>query len=559
MSSAQVEGLLQRLVAQFESPYDFLRELVQNAMDAGSDRVEVTLESHPTDGDEVVYELTVVDTGAGMDETVIDNELTRLFSSGKAGDRTMAGGFGIGFVSVFAWEPDAVLLQTGRSGEAWELLFRADKSFEKVRLDVPVEGTTVILFRQGRPSERAGIAEAVRDSLWRWCRFAPLEVTFEDLDVGEGAELIQDSPEPLDPSLSIVDERGDSRLRVSFGVPPHAVLLRQGLILAEGAPAGQLPEVAGAVHRGVEHLQVWADSPLLRTTMARDKVVDDAGRDEVGRRILEMIEQLRASLFGRVERWVALEGPWTAERHLTYGMLLGHLLLETERPDGSHLDELRRRRIVRLAGEAGPASLKGLRQALKGWPVLVSSAEWRDDRDRDGSERAMLDRALAGGIPVLVGDMRDEGTWLLRMCAAGDLRPVALSSGASRLEPLEGEAAGLCDLAARLLGGAGLGRLRCQLARFIDHREGDLPLFGVELDEGSLLAYCGDVPPPASELAGRTIWLNRDHVLTQASMRTYGVHPLISTMSLAMAVLGQLGSDAPEPGDLAAAAEGLRP
>ena len=39
-SASEVDGLLARLVAQFESPYDFVREVVQNAMDAGSDRVE---------------------------------------------------------------------------------------------------------------------------------------------------------------------------------------------------------------------------------------------------------------------------------------------------------------------------------------------------------------------------------------------------------------------------------------------------------------------------------------------------------------------------------------
>ena len=115
MSAAEVDALLERLVAQFESPYDFLRELVQNAMDAGSDRVEVTLESHPlrqtdpgAEPDELIFELTVLDTGAGMDEAIIDQELTRLFASGKSGDRTMAGGFGIGFVSVFAWEPEPI-------------------------------------------------------------------------------------------------------------------------------------------------------------------------------------------------------------------------------------------------------------------------------------------------------------------------------------------------------------------------------------------------------------------------------------------------------------------
>jgi DNA topoisomerase VI subunit B len=94
---SEVDALLERLVAQFAGPYDFLRELVQNALDAGSDRAEVVLETHTEVGgeaDEVVYELRVSDAGRGMDEAVIDGGLTRLFASTKADDRTMAGGYG---------------------------------------------------------------------------------------------------------------------------------------------------------------------------------------------------------------------------------------------------------------------------------------------------------------------------------------------------------------------------------------------------------------------------------------------------------------------------------
>ena len=41
--STETDRLLEQLVGQFASPYDFLRELVQNAMDAQSESVEVVL------------------------------------------------------------------------------------------------------------------------------------------------------------------------------------------------------------------------------------------------------------------------------------------------------------------------------------------------------------------------------------------------------------------------------------------------------------------------------------------------------------------------------------
>src|SRR5262245_5869296 len=78
--------------------------------------------------------------------------------------------------------------------------------------------------------------------------------------------------------LSIVDDRGDASVHVAFAVPPEAVLLRRGLVLAQGASADVLADLKPAPGRTLEHLQVWADSPSLRTTMARDKVVEDPGR-----------------------------------------------------------------------------------------------------------------------------------------------------------------------------------------------------------------------------------------------------------------------------------------
>ena len=144
LTPAQERGLaeqaLENLVHQFARPLDFLRELVQNAIDAGTPRVEVwTRFAPPADGEELgVLEIHVDDFGEGMDEAIIDSQLTRMFSSTKEDDRTKIGKFGIGFTSVFAIQPDAILLRTGRHGESWELLFHPDRSFDKVRVDEPI-------------------------------------------------------------------------------------------------------------------------------------------------------------------------------------------------------------------------------------------------------------------------------------------------------------------------------------------------------------------------------------------------------------------------------------
>src|SRR5688572_27715901 len=139
------EQALANLVDQFARPLDFLRELAQNSIDAGSPRIDVSVAwDPPRPGEsEGVLRISVDDYGEGMDGAIIDNQLTRLFASSKEHDLTKIGKFGIGFTSIFAIRPEAVLLRTGRQGEYWELLFHADRTFDKVRIDEPVSGTKV--------------------------------------------------------------------------------------------------------------------------------------------------------------------------------------------------------------------------------------------------------------------------------------------------------------------------------------------------------------------------------------------------------------------------------
>lgn len=554
MGASEVDALLERLVAQFESPYDFLRELVQNAMDAGSDRVEVSLEMHEAEGDEVVFELVIMDTGEGMDEAVIDGELTRLFSTGKSGDRTMAGGFGIGFVSVFAWDPQAVLLQTGKSGEAWELVFREDRSFDKYPLDQPVEGTTLHLFRRGRAGEREAISEAVRDALWRWCRYCPLEVTFEDFVTGEAPELIQDSPEPSDEALSVHHTEADTSIRVEFGVPANAVLLRRGLILAEGSPRQLLPDIADELGRTVKHLKVWADSPLLRTTLARDKVVDDDGRVAVSKRVLKLRDKLREELLRETEELAASDQPWTPARHQRYGNFQSHLGLEYVDENGKLETPLRTRALLRAASRMRTWSLREVGEWLAGRCMLVS------DPEQAQTFMPLLQAAAIAGVPVLAGDLDDDLPWVSDLARGVETVPLLVQDALSRVKSRGAEATGLCGLVEQLLQKAGLRRVKISLGEFIDVSSPDPPLFGIHAGtEASALAFYGGPELPARVCGDARLWLNRGNVLVQATMRSFTVAPLVAAMSLSAAMMGRMGQKAPEPGELADAADAVRP
>src|SRR5690606_23328588 len=143
-----VDDALDRLVNQFSDSMAFLRELIQNALDAGSEEVEVWFERR--DGRMIIH---VDDWGEGMNREIIETRLTRLFSSSQAGDRTTIGQFGIGFVSVSAIEPEAVCIDTSRDGEHWRILFDAQRKFSLIRRDEPVEGTKLQIFKLATVAE----------------------------------------------------------------------------------------------------------------------------------------------------------------------------------------------------------------------------------------------------------------------------------------------------------------------------------------------------------------------------------------------------------------------
>lgn len=515
--SEDTHALLERLVGQFASPYDFLRELVQNAMDAGSDLVEVELHVHPGDHSaEVIFELVVVDGGAGMDEEIIDGELTRLFGTSKTDDRTMAGGFGIGFVSVFAWEPERVLVQTGRQGDAWELLFHEDRRFEKRRVQMPVEGTTIRLFRRGAPSQRGAIAEAIEDALRRWCRFVPIEVTFDDVETGEGPHEIAERFEPEDVAAAATWERGPTRVVLGFGPEPEAVLLRRGLVLEEGRTADLLPVLAEAVGPATaEHLVARVDSPNLRTGLARDGVVRSDARDGLEAELAPVVLELRNALLQRLET-VAGRPTWDGDGPDVYSHLHAHLQLELEAVAG-----LPSRPVLRLA-TGSAVSLDTLRRRARLGVVAVT----------DGGPLELRLIALRSGIPVLQGRWAVDGGWMQAMLSTAGLQVRRLEDVVSRAEPRETPPA-LVRLTLALLGDA-LAPRAVQWGA-LEEAGGDV-LGGVALAPTGVVT---GVPWTSALVRGRTLWLCDQHPVVQRASKTALTRPDIAALGLAAAILSR--------------------
>ena len=264
-----VEGLLDELVHQFSDPMAFFRELVQNGIDAGTGMVEIEMEYLRERGE---ARIEVRDSGEGMTRRIIEGKLLRLFRSGKDEDRTKIGRFGIGFVSLFAIQPSLVVVDTGREGEYWRLIFGPDRRYELRELPHPVEGTTVEIYKPMGAGEFGDFLNRARQAVRRWCRYAvvPVEVNGELINEEFG----------FDGLLSIYHEMGASRVWMKISRPEDAFAgyYHRGLMIKEErGPRCGLPWVRFQV-----------DSPEVEHTLTRDQLLESAGLMKV----LNLLEKL---------------------------------------------------------------------------------------------------------------------------------------------------------------------------------------------------------------------------------------------------------------------------
>ena len=363
-----VDDALDRLVKQFSDAMAFFRELIQNAIDAGSEEIEVDFEHR--DGRMIVR---VDDWGAGMTREIIETKLTRLFSSSKDGDRTKIGKFGIGFVSVFAIEPEAISIDTSRDGEHWRILFDEKRRFSLIRRDEPVEGTKIAIYKRTTKAEFEQFRARAFEVLRYWCKHVGASVRVA------GASINQ--PFELGLPIEVRREHEDEVLVV--GHPHDAVAFagfyNRGLTLVEEQ---LIPGIA-----------FKASSPNLEHTLTRDDVIREAGFERLMARVHaliagELCEQVFARLDVTVRGHDLGELDESARTRLEYLWRAGlhHVRAEHARPSvrehawfrstsGATLTESvlkRSKRAVIVAQRGGP-----LCEALeRGGEIVVWLPEW---------------------------------------------------------------------------------------------------------------------------------------------------------------------------------------
>jgi len=265
VSGEPAQATLNDLVSQFSDRYAFIRELIQNSLDAGA--VDIHIHMEAASGELVV---TVEDDGEGMDRDTIEGYLLTLFRSTKEDDLTKIGKFGIGFVSLFAMTPYETIVDTGRDGIWHRVIFAEDRSWTLLKMDDPFEGTKVVLKTKRSRRQAAEDCVRIHAAASAWCRYADAEITTTATGIGQGW-----TDRPVAEAFTVtspvrVTGSGDAWqavVGISADPTPLVGFFNQGITLWEG-PAAMLDGVTFRVQgRHLEHT-------LTRDNVRRDRHFD---------------------------------------------------------------------------------------------------------------------------------------------------------------------------------------------------------------------------------------------------------------------------------------------
>lgn len=290
-------GIVGEIIGQFADRFAFLRELVQNAIDAGTASVEVRLEHDAGTG---VMKVAVRDQGEGMTREILESQLLVLFRSTKEKDDSKIGKFGIGFASVLAPRPSVVVVQTARAGQRLTLHLHPDLTYQLFEAGPATRtGTSVTLELAMGQTEADGFARRSLEALEKWCRHALVPIHFVAEVPEAGLSLAERIDRPLGLEGALLEVRGESdggKLVAVVGIG------REG---SEGA--GAFFNHGLMLHRTERPVlgRIWfqIQDPRLGHTLSREDVRRDEHYERAlafARRLVE--EQLAAKAREELER-----------------------------------------------------------------------------------------------------------------------------------------------------------------------------------------------------------------------------------------------------------------
>ncbi len=529
-ASEDVHEAVGQMVRQFADPMAFLRELVQNGLDAGASALDVSVDWERGDGDaKGTLHVTVSDDGEGMTQDVIERSLLVLFRSTKDRDPTKIGKFGVGFFSVFAPAPAEVRVDTGTGAarDALRLRLRPDFTYE-LETSAPRKGTAVTLRLARSEAEARAFADEAIAALTRWCPHVAVPLSIEVRGLGDGDRKLRvDGPLSVDGEARVTQRSGAVTYCLAASPSPRAAFYNRGILLHETGEA-LIPGV---------HLKV--DSPDLRHTLSRDDVRRDAAFNHVISRARSiaagtLAEALSSSLRPLAERCAAA-------RHQG--------LVDPRAADLAALLDVARREPFSLDPATLPWPLVAptvIEGVTRVWSTFDVKGWFRATRAHYAVDRSPLALALAArGVAVI--DLNVAGAACVqplsdtlsacfgaaavdvgaRYCLPRVRRAAALEGSARDLVARVGTLLGVADLGVATLGElAGAGRDRAWIA-LRDREHLDHPSLVIDVDDEA----------PFSLARDRVVVLNAEHPAVRLALAAATRDVPIAAAALARLVL----------------------
>jgi len=263
-------GIVGEVIGQFADTFAFLRELVQNSIDAGTPQVDVHLEREL---DAPVIRAIVRDQGEGMTRDVIENQLLVLFRSTKEHDDSKIGKFGIGFASVLSPQPNVVVVHTSRDGRRLTLHLQRDLSYELFDAGPSSRAGTSVELEIPLTTSFDAFVTASQSALVRWCRHAAVPIRLVVRD-GGATTLDQRIDRPLALDHAVIEVRETSAdglttavVGITEDATPYGGFFDHGLTLYE--------DIAPVIGRYAFKVQ----DARLAHTLSRDNVRRDPAYD----------------------------------------------------------------------------------------------------------------------------------------------------------------------------------------------------------------------------------------------------------------------------------------
>ncbi len=275
-----------------DDPWFFFRELAQNSRDAGAGRIHVSARR-----DEEREVLVFSDDGRGMSRRHAEQFLFRLYASSKESERSSAGMYGIGFWTVFGFEPDRIEVASRAGNEGWALRLDGDLSVQEAGCDLNAPGTRVTLARPAMLSDTGAFRDEVRAALHRYCRylrrndriFSVLPVDLDGVEINE--------PLRAGGPTELRFQEGAVEGAVGLADAPRVELYARGLPVWEGMLLEELSHnpppvqsVAG-LETGLSPVFVLNGNDL-RVVMDRNAVLDDKALHRLRRQATRALRRL---------------------------------------------------------------------------------------------------------------------------------------------------------------------------------------------------------------------------------------------------------------------------